>query len=161
MAMHFVHQCHCFSLLNVMILGYIFSERSVSGIVLVQSKGTGVMWKWGPPKLGTLGPHYHGKMGTRIPILGDPRCHRLFGTPVKFPMTPGPHFHGPSHVENGDPNAGHAHWLERSVWLWLVFLLQHYSLLPMQALRLQLHVHVMTLYAWILAFPGPSTSLFC
>ena len=30
---------------------------------------TGVMVKWGPPKLGTPGPHIPGKIGTWVPIF--------------------------------------------------------------------------------------------
>ena len=44
----------------------------IDSIVTAATAGqtlTGVMGNWGPPKMGTPGPHFAGKMGTRVPIL--------------------------------------------------------------------------------------------
>ena len=56
-------------------------------------KYTGVMWKWGPPKMGIPGPYIPGNIGTWVPIfLG------VWGSGI--PIFPGK---WGSPWENGDP----------------------------------------------------------
>ena len=58
---------------------YIQEEETAEGDEAVDSQGipVHVIWKWAPPKMGTLGPHFHMKSGTPVPM----HFHNILGIP--------------------------------------------------------------------------------